>query len=72
MLLEGFVYMCCVGGYAFETFVADGYTDHSHYHTMSAEISCATTVLKNPKTAAAEIDRVLNGNCFWPFLSTYC
>lgn len=28
---------------------------------MSSELSCATTVLKNPENAIAEIDRVLNG-----------
>jgi len=30
------------------------------YEKMAKEITCATTVLDNPATAAAEIDRVLN------------
>ncbi|QKX55636.1 uncharacterized protein TRUGW13939_02733 [Talaromyces rugulosus] len=33
---------------------------YDHYVKMSSELSCATTVLHDPATAVAEIDRVLN------------
>ena len=36
----------------------------SVFHEMSKHITCATTVLHDPKTAATEIDRVLNGMAF--------
>jgi hypothetical protein len=36
----------------------------SHYVKMAGELSCATAVLKDPATAAHEIDRVLNCMCF--------
>ncbi|KAK4180919.1 thiamine diphosphate-binding protein [Triangularia setosa] len=35
-----------------------------HYQRISSELSCATTVLDDPITAAAEIDRVLNAMVF--------
>ncbi|KAK3346090.1 thiamine diphosphate-binding protein [Lasiosphaeria hispida] len=38
--------------------IGDG--SYDHYHKISAEISCATTVLTDPTTSVAEIDRVLN------------
>lgn len=33
----------------------------SVYHQMSKGITCASTVLHDERTAATEIDRVLNG-----------
>ncbi|KAH8900929.1 pyruvate decarboxylase [Thozetella sp. PMI_491] len=38
--------------------IGDG--SYEHYVKMSAELSCATAVLKDPATAVYEIDRVLN------------
>ncbi|UKZ74837.1 hypothetical protein TrVFT333_002507 [Trichoderma virens FT-333] len=37
-----------------------GDKSYDHYVRMSSELSCATTVLKDPGNATAEIDRVLN------------
>ncbi|KAI0126055.1 thiamine diphosphate-binding protein [Xylariales sp. AK1849] len=37
-----------------------GDKSYDHYVNMSAELSCATAVLKDPAIAADEIDRVLN------------
>ncbi|KAL6689667.1 pyruvate decarboxylase [Trichoderma pleuroticola] len=37
-----------------------GDKSYDHYVRMSSELSCATTVLKDPSNATAEIDRVLN------------
>jgi pyruvate decarboxylase len=42
-------------------FYMTGLTCCSNYHNMSKQISCATTVLEDSATAAAEIDRVLLG-----------
>jgi hypothetical protein len=39
---------------------------NSVFHEMSKHITCATTVIHDPKTAATEIDRVLNGMVFHP------
>ncbi|KAK3376853.1 thiamine diphosphate-binding protein [Lasiosphaeria ovina] len=37
---------------------------YDHYVKISGELSCATTILKDPTTAVAEIDRVLNAMLF--------
>ncbi|KAL6815236.1 pyruvate decarboxylase [Trichoderma sp. SZMC 28013] len=37
-----------------------GDKSYDHYVRMSSELSCATTVLEDPSSATAEIDRVLN------------
>ncbi|KAL7921233.1 thiamine diphosphate-binding protein [Trichoderma austrokoningii] len=37
-----------------------GDKSYDHYVRISAEMSCATAILKNPENAIAEIDRVLN------------
>ncbi|KAN0110591.1 putative pyruvate decarboxylase [Hyaloscypha variabilis] len=43
--------------------VGDGKFDV--FHEMSRHITCATTVLHDPKTAATEIDRVLNAMLYY-------
>jgi hypothetical protein len=35
--------------------------ENSVFHEMSKHITCATTVLHDSKTAASDIDKVLNG-----------
>ncbi|KAL6900557.1 thiamine diphosphate-binding protein [Trichoderma evansii] len=41
-----------------------GDKSYDHYVRISSEMSCATTILKNPENAIAEIDRVLNAMIF--------
>ncbi|KAM0472548.1 hypothetical protein ACHAPX_008705 [Trichoderma viride] len=41
-----------------------GDKSYDHYVRISSELSCATTILKNPENAIAEIDRVLNAMMF--------
>ncbi|KAI9741999.1 MAG: hypothetical protein M1834_000388 [Cirrosporium novae-zelandiae] len=42
-----------------------GDLDYEHFHQMSKQISCATTVLTDPNTATSEIDRVLNAMLYY-------
>lgn len=41
---------------------ANKYITGSMYHEMTRYITVASTIIDDPKTAAAEIDRVLNGS----------
>lgn len=45
----------------FLRWISGAEAQYSHYVRISSELSCATTILKNPENAIAEIDRVLNG-----------
>ncbi|KAK1579632.1 pyruvate decarboxylase, partial [Colletotrichum navitas] len=38
-----------------------GDLSYEHYREMSAELSCATTILEDAHSAPSEVDRVLNG-----------